>query len=64
MTPTMAGGYRIDALLGWVLTERDQATDSHGTLRERVQAIAARFGIRQSLIQEDGQRYSKLRKNR
>ena len=60
----MAAGYRIDAFLGWVLTERDQATDSHGTLRERVQAIAARFGIRQSLIQEDAQRYSKLRKNR
>jgi hypothetical protein len=60
----MAAGYRIDAFLGWVLTERDQTSDSHGTLRERVQAIAARFGIRQSLIKTEAQRYSKARNNR
>ena len=60
----MAAGYRIEAFLGWVLTERDQASDSHGSLRERVQAIAARFGVRQTLIQAEAQRYASSRKDR
>lgn len=60
----MAAGYRIEAFLGWVLTERDQASDSHGTLHDRVQAIARRFGVRQAQIQAECQRYSKGRKNR
>lgn len=60
----MAAGYRIEAFLGWVLTERDQASDSHGILRARVQAIAARFGVRQNLIQAEAQRYSRYRTNR
>lgn len=60
----MAAGYRLEAFLGWVLTERDQSSDSHGTLRERVQAIAARFGVRQSAIQAEARRYSSYRMNR
>lgn len=54
----MAAGYRIEAFLGWVLTERDQSSDSHGTLHGRVQAIAARFGVRQNVIRAEAQRYS------
>jgi len=60
----MAAGYRIEAFLGWVLTEQDQSSDSYGTLRERVQAIAARFGVRQNVIQAEAQRYSRYRNNR
>ena len=60
----MAAGYRIEAFLGWVLTERDQSSDSHGTLGERVQAIAARFGVRPNVIQAEAQRYSRYRTNR
>jgi len=47
-----------------VLTERDQSSASHGTLRERVQAIAARFGVRPEVIQAEAQRYSRWRTNR
>ncbi len=57
----MAAGYRLEAFLGWVLTERDQPATSHGSLRGRVQAIAKRFGLRQSVIQEEVRRYSRYR---
>ena len=57
----MAAGYRIEAFLGWVLTERDQPSDSHGTLSGRVQAIAARFGVPPNVIQAEAQRYSRYR---
>ena len=60
----MASGYRLDAFLGWVLTEQDQATESHGTLKARVQVIATRFGIHQSQIKAEAQRYSKSRSSR
>lgn len=60
----MAAGYRIEAFLGWVLTERDQSTDSHGTLRDRVQAIATRFGVHPNVIREETRRYSGYRTNR
>ena len=55
----MAAGYRIEAFLGWVLTERDQSSSSHGTLHERVQAIAARFGVSSNVIQAEARRYSR-----
>ncbi|MEO7099694.1 MAG: hypothetical protein ABI162_10060 [Luteolibacter sp.] len=54
----MAAGYRLDAFLGWVLTEPDSSSDSHGSLRKRVQAIAAHFGIPMSAIQAQARRYS------
>lgn len=54
----MAAGYRVEAFLGWALTERDQSSLSHGTLRERVQAIAARYGVRPKAIQEEARHYS------
>ncbi|MEO5716627.1 MAG: hypothetical protein ABIT37_24320 [Luteolibacter sp.] len=55
----MAAGYRLDAFLGWVLTEPDQSSDSHGSLRKRVQAIATHFGIPSSAIQAQARRYSR-----
>lgn len=54
----MAAGYRVDAFLGWVLTVPDQSSDSHGSLRKRVQAIADHFGIPSSAIQAQANRYS------
>jgi hypothetical protein len=57
----MAAGYRIESFLGWVLTEPNQQTDSHGSLHRRVQAISAHFRIPQSAIQAQAQRYSKYR---
>lgn len=55
----MAAGYRLDSFLGWVLTEPDAASDSHGSLRKRVQAIATHFGIPQSAVQAQARRYAK-----
>lgn len=57
----MAAGYRIEAFLGWVLTEPSQQTYSHGSLHKRVQAIAAHFRIPQSAIQAQAQRAKKYR---
>ena len=54
----MAGGYRIEAFLGWVLTEPNRSTNSHGSLHQRVNAIAAHFGIPQRVIQAQAKRYS------
>ena len=53
----MAAGYRLDAFLGWVLTEPDQSSDSHGSLRGRVKSIAAHFGIPSSAIEAQARRY-------
>ena len=57
----MAAGYRLEAFLGWTLAEPNQTTTSHGSLRERVRAIAKHFGIPQNVIQREAQRYSKYR---
>ena len=57
----MAAGYRLEAFLGWVLTEPDQDTRSHGSLNQRVRSIAAHFGIPQNVIQAHAKRYSNSR---
>lgn len=54
----MAAGYRLDAFLGWVLTEPDSSSNSHGSLRRRVQAIASHFGIPSATVQAQARRYS------
>jgi len=54
----MAAGYRLESFLGWVLTEPNQSSNSHGPLRLRVQSIATHFGIPQTTIQEQARRYS------
>lgn len=60
----MAAGYRIEAFLGWVLTEPDQETNSHGSLEKRVKAISAHFGVPQNSVQAEAQRASKYRSTR
>ena len=60
----MAAGYRLEAFLGWVLTEPNQSSNSHGSLHQRVQSIAAHFGIPQSVIQAEAKRYLNYRKVR
>ncbi len=60
----MAAGYRLDAFLGWVLTEPEQTSTSHGSLRKRVDAIAGRYGISQSAIQAQARRYPTRRTTR
>lgn len=57
----MAAGYRLESFLGWVLTEPQQSSGSHGSLSLRVKSIAARFGIPQSAVQAQAKRYSDLR---
>jgi len=57
----MAAGYRIEAFLGWVLTETDKETNSHGSLEKRVKAIAAHFGVPQSAVQAEARRASNYR---
>jgi len=57
----MAAGYRLEAFLGWVLTEPNQSSKSHGSLHQRVQAIAAHFGVPKKVIQAEAQRYSTYR---
>lgn len=57
----MAAGYRIESFLGWVLTEPNQNTKSHGTLRGRVHAIAAHFQVPLNAIHAQKQRYVKYR---
>jgi hypothetical protein len=59
----MAAGYRIETFLGWVLTEPDQQTASHGSLHQRVQALAAHFGVPQAVIQEEARRASRYQAN-
>ncbi len=53
----MAAGYRIEAFLGWALSEPDRSTISHGSLHKRVHAIAAHFRIPQSAIRAQSKRY-------
>lgn len=57
----MAAGYRIEAFLGWVLTEPDQSSMSHGSLHERVRSIADHFGIPPTVIQAEARRYATYR---
>lgn len=57
----MAAGYRIEAFLGWVLTEPKKETASHGSLEKRVKAISAHFGVPQNSVQAEAQRASKYR---
>ncbi|MCW1887421.1 hypothetical protein OKA04_21975 [Luteolibacter flavescens] len=57
----MAAGFRLDAFLGWVLTEPNKETSSHGSLHRRVDSIAKRFGIRQEAIRAQAQLYSRYR---
>lgn len=57
----MAAGYRLESFLGWVLTEPNQTSGSHGSLNVRVKSIAAHFGIPQSAIQAQAKRYSAQR---
>lgn len=57
----MAAGYRIEAFLGWVLTEPDQTTASHGSLHQRVQSVATHFNIPRSVIQTESKRASQYR---
>lgn len=57
----MAAGYRVEAFLGWVLTEPNHPTKSHGTPRDRVYKVAARFGIPQNVVQAEAKRYSAYR---
>ena len=56
-----AAGFRLDAFLGWVLTEPNKTTSSHGTLHRRVDQIAKRFGIHQNAIRSQAQLYSNYR---
>lgn len=57
----MAAGYRIEAFLGWVLTEPDQQSTSHGLLHRRVRAIGTHFGVPQAVIQQESRRASQYR---
>lgn len=57
----MASGYRLEAFLGWVLTEPNQYSESHGSLHQRVSAISAHFGIPQNVIHREAQRYTTYR---
>ncbi|MCW1925797.1 hypothetical protein OKA05_24780 [Luteolibacter arcticus] len=57
----MAAGFRLDSFLGWVLTEPNKETSSHGSLHRRVESIAKRLGIRQNAIRSEAQLYSKYR---
>lgn len=57
----MAAGYRIEGFLGWAVTEPDRQTVSHGSLHQRVQAIAAHFGVPQAVIQEEARRAVRYR---
>jgi hypothetical protein len=57
----MAAGYRIESFLGWVLTEPNHQTKSHGSLRDRVQAVAAHFNVPRNAIHAQSRRYAKNR---
>ncbi len=53
----MAAGYRLESFLGWMLAQPEQATDSHGSLHQRVHAIAAHFGIPNNVIRAESERH-------
>lgn len=57
----MAAGYRIESFLGWVLTEPNQDTKSHGSLHARVHAIATHFNVPRNAIHAQEKRYAKYR---
>ena len=57
----MAAGYRLEAFLGWVLTEPNRTSTSHGSPHQRVKSIAAHFGIPQNVIKAQAQRHSQGR---
>ncbi len=54
----MAAGYRIESFLGWVLTEPNQKSKSHGSLRDRVNSIAKHFNVPLKSIHAQQQRYA------
>jgi hypothetical protein len=56
-----AAGFRLDAFLGWVLTEPNKQTSSHGSLHRRVDQIAKRFGVHQNAIRAQAQLYTDYR---
>lgn len=55
----MAAGYRIEAFLGWVLTEPNTRSESHGSLHDRVWLIAEHFRIPKNVIRAEAKKYSK-----
>lgn len=57
----MAAGYRIEAFLGWVLTEPNKETATHGSLEKRVRAISAHFGVPKSSVQAEARRAASYR---
>lgn len=57
----MAAGYRIESFLGWVLTESNQETKSHGSLRARVNSNAIPFNVSLNTIQVQERRHTKYR---
>lgn len=57
----MAAGYRIEAFLGWVLTEPNKQTATHGSLEKRVKAISAHFRLPQNVVQAEARRAADFR---
>jgi hypothetical protein len=57
----MTAGYRIESFLGWILTEPNQETKSHGSLRDRVNSIATHFNVPLNTIHAQEKRYAKYR---
>ena len=57
----MAAGYRLEAFLGWVLAQPNQVSTTHGSLHERVRAIATHFGIPENVIQAQMKRQTNQR---
>ncbi len=60
----MAAGYRIEAFLGWVTTERDQPSASHGTLEKRIGKMAAHYGVPRASIDREARLASRYRATR
>lgn len=60
----MAAGYRIEAFLGWVLTEPNKETRSHGSLERRVKAISTHFGVPKASVQAEARRAADHRAKR
>jgi hypothetical protein len=57
----MAAGYRIEAFLGWVLTEPNKETATHGSLEKRVRAISAHFRVPRNTVQAEARRAAEYR---
>ena len=57
----MAAGYRLEAFLGWVLAQPNQVSTTHGSLHERVRAIAAHFRIPENVIKAETKRHANQR---